>query len=130
MYALKLASGTASTLADWNNNYGRERDKCVFWHCGYFAKSFVPDLDFGQHASPDLLNSWGTLHGRASSGPMTFARITTDDRRGEIRAYVGEGRMTDDPLDTYGTRAVVEIPGLQKPPAPHLSERLRAPRRR
>jgi L-fucose isomerase-like protein len=114
MHALKLASGTPSSLADWNNNYGRERDKCVFWHCGYFAKSFVPDLVMGQHASPDLPNSWGMLHGRASSGPVTFARITTDDVQGQIRAYVGEGRMTDDPLDTYGTRAVVEIPGLQK----------------
>lgn len=114
MHALKLASGTPSTLADWNNNYGRERDKCVFWHCGYFAKSFVPDLVMGQHASPDLPNSWGTLHGRAASGPLTFARISTDDVAGQVRAYVGEGQMTDDPLDTYGTRAVVEIPGLQK----------------
>jgi L-fucose isomerase-like protein len=114
MHALRLASGTPSTLADWNNNYGRELDKCVFWHCGYFAKSFVPDLVMGQHASPDLPNSWGTLHGRASSGPLTFARISTDDVAGQIRAYVGEGQMTDDPLDTYGTRAVVEIRGLQK----------------
>jgi L-fucose isomerase-like protein len=114
MYALKLASGTPSVLADWNNNYGRERDKCVFWHCGYFAKSFVPDLVMGQHPSPDLPNSWGTLHGRASSSDLTFARITTDDVAGRIRAYVGEGRITDDPLDTYGTPAVVEITGLQK----------------
>jgi L-fucose isomerase-like protein len=114
MYALKLASGTPSTLADWNNNYGRELDKCVFWHCGYFARTFVPDLVMGQHPSPDLPNSWGTLHGKAASGALTFARITTDDVAGRIRAYVGEGRITDDPLDTYGTPAVVEIPGLQK----------------
>jgi len=26
---------------------------------------------------------------------------------------VGEGRFTDDPLETFGTRAVVEVPGLQ-----------------
>jgi L-fucose isomerase-like protein len=114
MYALQLASGTPSTLADWNNNYGREHDKCVFWHCGYWTKSFVPDVVLSQHPSPDLPNSWGTLHGRASAGPVTFARITTDDLEGRIRAYVGEGRMTDDQLDTFGTRAVVEIPGLQR----------------
>ena len=31
-----------------------------------------------------------------------------------IRAYVGEGRFTDDELDTFGTRAVVEVPELQR----------------
>ena len=33
---------------------------------------------------------------------------------GVIRAYVGEGRFTDDPLNTFGSRAVVEVPRLQK----------------
>lgn len=27
---------------------------------------------------------------------------------------MGEGRFTPDPLDTFGSRAVVEVPGLQK----------------
>ena len=31
-----------------------------------------------------------------------------------IRTYVGEGLFTDDPLDTFGTRAVVQVPGLQR----------------
>ncbi len=31
-----------------------------------------------------------------------------------MRAYVGEGRFTDDPLTTFGSRAVVEVPELQK----------------
>jgi L-fucose isomerase-like protein len=31
-----------------------------------------------------------------------------------MRAYVGEGRFTDDPLSTFGSRAVVEVPHLQK----------------
>ena len=31
-----------------------------------------------------------------------------------IRAYVGEGEFTDDPLKTFGTRAVVRVPELQK----------------
>jgi len=30
-----------------------------------------------------------------------------------MRAYVGEGRFTDDPLSTFGSRAVVEVPKLQ-----------------
>jgi L-fucose isomerase-like protein len=54
------------------------------------------------------------MAGRAASGPITFARLSTDDRNGCIRTYVGEGQMTDDPLDTFGNRAVVEIAGLKK----------------
>ena len=86
----------------------------MFFHCGYWTKSFVPDLEYGRHPSTGLPNSWGTLHGRAPAGPITFARVTTDDLHGRIRAYVGEARMTDDPLETFGTRAVVEIPGLPR----------------
>jgi L-fucose isomerase-like protein len=39
--------------------------------------------------------------------------VSTDDRQGCIRAYVGEGQFTDDPLNTFGTRAVVQVPQLQ-----------------
>jgi L-fucose isomerase-like protein len=56
----------------------------------------------------------GALSGRAPAGPLSYARISTDDRRGRIRAYVGEGEFTDDPLKTFGTTAVVRVPGLQK----------------
>jgi len=59
-------------------------------------------------------NTYGALAGRTPAGPVTFARVSTDDRAGCIRAYVGEGRFTDDPLETFGSRAVVEVPGLQK----------------
>jgi L-fucose isomerase-like protein len=44
---------------------------------------------------------------------MTFGRLSTDDSSGVIRAYVGEGSFTDDELDTFGSRAVVEVPRLQ-----------------
>jgi L-fucose isomerase-like protein len=45
---------------------------------------------------------------------MTFARVSTDDNLGLMRSYVGEGRFTDDPLETFGARAVICVPGLQK----------------
>jgi L-fucose isomerase-like protein len=54
------------------------------------------------------------LEGRTSGGPLTYGRITTDDAAGRIRAYVGEGTYTDDELNTFGARAVVEVPNLQK----------------
>ncbi len=56
----------------------------------------------------------GTVSGQAVAAPVTVARITTDDRHGKIKSYVGEGHITDDPLDTFGSRAVLEMPGLQK----------------
>jgi len=58
-------------------------------------------------------NTYGAVAGRVPSGPVTFARITTDDINGMIRTYMGEGMMTDDPLDTFGSRAVVTVPNLQ-----------------
>ncbi len=117
MYALQLASGRPSALVDWNNNYGADRNKCVFFHCGNWAKSFLPDIQIG--TAPILgttlgeENTYGAVAGRTPSGPVTFARISTDDVNGCIRAYVGEGRFTDDPLATFGSRAVVEVPELQ-----------------
>jgi L-fucose isomerase-like protein len=118
MYALQLASGTPSALVDWNNNYAGDPDKCVFFHCGNWAKSFLPDIEISVApilgSTLGVENTYGALAGRTPAGPMSFARVSTDDREGRIRAYVGEGRFTDDPLRTFGNRAVVEVPGLQK----------------
>jgi L-fucose isomerase-like protein len=118
MYALQLASGRPSALVDWNNNYGNDPEKCVFFHCGNWAKDFLPDIRIG--TAPILgtvlgeANTVGALAGRTPAGPVTFARVSTDDLTGTIRAYAGEGRFTDDPLDTFGTKAVVKIPALQQ----------------
>jgi L-fucose isomerase-like protein len=117
MYALQLASGKPSALVDWNNNYGDDPNKCVFFHCGNWAKAFLPDITI---ATAPILgttlgeeNTYGALEGRTPAGPVTYGRVSTDDRAGRIAAYVGEGRLTDDPLRTFGTRAVVEVPNLQ-----------------
>ena len=116
MYALQLASGNPGALVDWNNNYGGDPDKCVFFHCGNWAKDFLPDIRIG--TAPILgtvlgeENTVGALEGRTPAGPVTFGRVSTDDLSGRIRAYVGEGDFTDDPLNTFGTRAVVRVPSL------------------
>lgn len=118
MHALQLASGKPSALVDWNNNYGDDPDKCVFFHCGNWAKAFLPDIEIG--TAPILgttlgeQNTWGALSGRTPSGPVTFARVSTDDTDGCIATYVGEGQFTDDALKTFGNRAVVHVPGLQE----------------
>ncbi len=118
MYALQLASGTPSALVDWNNNYGDAEDKCTLFHCGNWAKSFLAEASIG--TAPilgtvvDEARTSGALDSAALPGRVTFARVTTDDEWGIIRTYVGEGRITDDPLDTFGCRAVMEVPGLQE----------------
>jgi L-fucose isomerase-like protein len=116
MYALQLAGGSPSALVDWNNNYGGDPEKCVFFHCGNWAKDFLPDIRI---ATAPILgttlgeeNTFGALEGRTLAGPVTFGRVSTDDLAGKISAYVGEGEFTDDPLKTFGTRAVVKVAGL------------------
>ena len=117
MYALQLASGFPGALVDWNNNYADDPDKCVLFHCGNWAKSFVPDTKI--KTAPILgttlgeENTYGAMEGRALAGEMTYARVSTDDQNGMIRSYTGVGKLTNDPLDTFGHRAVVEVPGLQ-----------------
>ncbi len=117
MYALQLASGTPSALVDWNNNYSDDPNKCVLFHCGNWPKSLLSDA---QIRTADIVGSmlgeertYGALAGRTPAGPMTFGRITTDDSTGQIRCYVGQGQFTDDPIETFGARAVVEIPEMQ-----------------
>lgn len=118
MYALQLASGQPSALVDWNNNYGDDPDKCVLFHCGNWAKSFLPDAEI---RNAEILattlgseNTFGAIAGRVPAGPLTYARISTDEKLGKIRTYVGEGEFTDDPLNTFGARAVIHAPELQK----------------
>lgn len=118
MYAMQLASGSPSALVDWNNNYAGDENKCVLFHCGNWAKSFLPDMEISTApilgTSVGEENTYGALSGRTPASPLTFGRISTDDPKGVIKAYVGEGALTDDPLNTFGNRAVAEIENLQE----------------
>jgi L-fucose isomerase-like protein len=118
MHALQLASGTPSALLDWNNNYGEDPDKAVCFHCSNLPKHFFKEsrMDFQQIIAGTVGrdNTYGTCVGRVKSGPMSFARFSTNDREGSIHGYVGEGEFTDDPLETFGGAGVVRIPRLQE----------------
>jgi len=118
MYALTMATEKPAALMDWNNNYGDDANKCVFFHCGNWPKSLYPDATM---RNAEILattlgeeNTYGAINGRVPAGPMSFARISTDDVDGVIRAYTGDGIFTDDKLETFGSRAVVQVPELQK----------------
>ncbi len=118
MHALQLASGTPSALLDWNNNYGEDPNKAVCFHCSNLPKHFFNDvrMDFQQIISATVGkdNTFGTCVGRVKAEPMSYARFSTDDRTGAIRGYLGQGRFTNDPLETFGGAGVVEIPDLQR----------------
>ncbi|MFL5743887.1 MAG: L-fucose/L-arabinose isomerase family protein [Niastella sp.] len=117
MYAMQLASGTPSALVDWNNNYADDDSKCVLFHCGNWAKSFLPDIQISTApilgTSVGVENTYGALDGRTPASPLTYGRISTDDSQGIIKAYVGEGELTNDALNTFGNRAVAQINNLQ-----------------
>ena len=118
MYMLALASGTPSALLDWNNNYGSHPDKCVCFHCSNLPKHFFKEvkMDYQEIIAGTVgkENTFGTCVGRVKAGTMSYARYSTDDRRGVIRGYTGPGKFTDDPLETFGGAGVAEIPQLQK----------------
>ena len=118
MHALQLASGTPSALLDWNNNYGENPDKAVCFHCAnlpkHFFRSFKMDFQEIIAGTVGKANTYGTVVGLIKPEKMSFARFSTNDTEGKMRGYVGEGRFTDDPLNTFGGAGVVEIPKMQK----------------
>lgn len=120
MYALAMASGKPSALVDWNNNYADDPDKAMVYHCSNLPKDvFIevqPKIDYSVLFAGTVgrENAYGTILGRMRENPFTFLRVSTDDAHGVMRAYVGEGAFTADPLHTYGGYGVVRVPRLQE----------------
>lgn len=119
MYMLAMAAGRPPAILDWNNNFGEDRDMCVCTHCSNYPKSFfeneieISNLDvlgtvLGQE------NCFGAVKGKVNAGPITYFRLSTDDPKGIIKTYLGEGEFTDDPYGMDGGIAVTRIPDLQK----------------
>jgi len=117
MLALRYATESPAAIVDWNNNYGDDPEKCILFHCSNLPKSLFAEQ---RMAIQDIIaqtvgneNAAGTIVGRLAPGPFTYCRVDTDDTAGEVRAYVGQGDLTDDPLETFGGRGVAHIPDLQ-----------------
>jgi L-fucose isomerase-like protein len=118
MYAMVLASGKPSAILDWNNNYADDPDKGVVFHC-----SNIPQDLLGKKGTMDYQeiiagtvgkeNSYGSIVGRIKPTELTYCRVSTDDSEGLIRAYVGEGEITKDPITTFGGYGTVKIPNFQ-----------------
>jgi L-fucose isomerase-like protein len=121
MAALAQASGRPGALVDWNNNYGNDPDMGVVFHCSNLPKSIFSEQDGGPRMNYQASiagtvgqeNAYGTIVGRLEEAPFTYLRVATDDAAGRIRAYVGEGELTGDPLITFGGYGVVRVPRFQ-----------------
>jgi L-fucose isomerase-like protein len=119
MFALSLASGAPAAILDWNNNYGREADMCVCTHCGNFPKSFIGDTP--EIGELDVLGEvigrpkcFGAVKGKVKAGDMTFFRLSSDDRAGTLKSYLGQGAFTDDPFGMDGGIAVTRVDRLRE----------------
>jgi L-fucose isomerase-like protein len=119
MYILDLASRNAAALLDWNNNYREETEICVNTHCSNYPRSFmgnavsIGNLDLlGETFGGD--RCFGAVKGHVKPGEMTFFRISTDDTKGRIKAYLGEGSFIDREFNMDGGIAVCRVPSLRK----------------
>ena len=119
MFGLALASGAPPAILDWNNNYASEPDMCVCTHCGNYPKSFIGDTP--EISELDVLGKsigrskcFGAVKGKVKAGPMTFFRLSTDDRAGSVKCYLGQGEFTDDPFAMDGGIAVTRVQNLRK----------------
>lgn len=123
MYALQAASGLPSGIVDWNNNYDHDPNKALIFHCGNYPKAIYhcgknecPQVNYPEILASTLgqERTYGAIEGRIKSGELTFCRISTDDTEGKIKAYLAEGEITEETVNTFGSWGVVRVEGLQK----------------
>lgn len=117
MLALLTASGNPPVYEDWNNNYGDCPDRCINVHCSNYPTCAFAEPPVIGHL--DILAttlgkdvSFGALKGRVRAGDMTYLKLTTDDKHGKVKCYLGEGEFVDAPLDTFGGVAVCQVRDL------------------
>jgi L-fucose isomerase-like protein len=118
MYVLQSASERPAALLDWNNNFGDDPNKGVVFHCSNLPQAFFADhrMDYQEIIAGTVgkENTYGTIVGRVAPGPFTYCRVSTGDFEGRITGYVGEGRFTDDRLETFGGYGVIEVAEFQR----------------
>ena len=88
------------------------------FHCSnlpqdFFGNEAVMDYQEIVAGSVGKENAYGTVSGKIKSRPVTYCRVSTNDSIGMIQAYVGEGEITKDPVETFGGYGVIRVPAFQ-----------------
>ena len=120
MRALLLAGNSAPMLLDVNNNYGTDDNKAILFHCGPVPLSLmkgkgttIDHLMFAKSYGPG--SGVGVNQGKIKTNiPVTFGSAKTED--GKIHTFVGEGKLTDDPIEEgfFGSGVVMESSRMQE----------------
>ncbi len=117
MRALSLGANGASTLLDYNNNYGDEENKSIMFHCGPVPLSMMEGKGkIEEHLmfkkSYGDASGVGVNKGKIRSGNVTFGSIKTEN--GKICGFISEGKFTDDALEEsfFGCGKVIEKVGI------------------
>ena len=117
MRAMLLASGQPTAVLDWNNNYGKDENKVILFHCGPVAQTLMAGkgtvTEHLMFAKGDPGSGWGSNEGRIKPFKMTFANCQTKD--GKLIVYASEGEFTKDRIENgyFGCAGVAKIPDLQ-----------------
>lgn len=117
MRAMALASEQPTACLDWNNNYGKDENKVILFHCGPVAQSLMDGkgtvTEHKMFAKGDPGSGWGTNEGRIKAMDMTFSNGFTED--GKLKVYASEAKFTGEPIEKefFGCGGVAEIPDLQ-----------------
>jgi L-fucose isomerase-like protein len=119
MRLLGAASSSPAAILDWNNNYGDDDDRCIVFHCGNAPASLMAGP--GRVTDHAILSNavgvgrgFGCNQGRLKPGAFTFGGLMSRD--GRLKAYLGEGTITSDPIPAsfFGVAGVARIEGLQE----------------
>ncbi|MHB1033286.1 MAG: L-fucose/L-arabinose isomerase family protein [Pirellulales bacterium] len=118
MHACQLASGGPAALADWNNLHNEDAELVNLWHCGVFPGSFAkckPKLAAhgGMVAGGyPAERAQGTVEFVMSETGLTLARVTQDG--GAWKAVLAEGRVEDNPAESFGAYGWCRVPNLAR----------------
>ncbi len=117
MRALSLAADSASTLLDYNNNYGDSLDKAIMFHCGPVPASMC----YGKGQVCEHLmfkKTYGEGSGvgvnktQIKEGKITFGSVKTEN--GKVCSFVTEAEFTADEIEPefFGSGKVVRKENL------------------
>jgi len=116
MHALRLASGSPSALADWNNVHNEDPDLVNLFHCGVYPASLAktpPKMGVQEIIATAVGRdrAWGVTEFVLKEGPITIARVTQDNRN-NFKAVVVPARIEDNEAKTFGAYGWARVQNL------------------